>query len=294
MLRSMTGYGRAETATDAYAIDVEVRCVNGRFLKTHCKLPPELIRFESAIDKVLKSRFARGTVDVYVKFERTANPGGYVWNDKAARAYVRQLENLRRALGISSPVTFELLAALPGVLAAEEESDEQLNKVLPQIEQAVHEAISRAIKMREAEGVELQQDLLGHLDSIDEALAKIRQRLPMALAEYKQRFEERVRNLLSGTQVKLSQQDLEREVVFYIERSDMSEELSRMASHVLQFREAMANGGTVGRQLEFIGQEMHREANTMGSKANDAGLSALVTALKTTIDKIREQVLNVE
>ena len=294
MLKSMTGYGRAATTTDTSVIDVEVRCVNGRFLKTHAKLPPELIRFESAIDKLLKESFSRGTIDLYVKFERTTNPGGYVLNGKAVRAYLKQLEKLREEAGVSGPVTFELLAALPGVLTAEEESCEELDRLLPHIEDTCRDAIARAIAMREAEGVELKQDLLSHLDNLGEVLGRVRERLPQALSEYKARFEERVRALVDGTDVKLSRQDLEREVVFYIERSDMSEELSRMASHVLQFREAMENGGTMGRQLEFIGQEMHREGNTMGSKANDAELSTLVTALKTTIDKIREQVLNVE
>lgn len=294
MLKSMTGYGRATSTGDDYVVEAEMRSVNGRFLKIHAKLPPQLTRFEASVEKVVKACFSRGTVDVYLKCERLSNPGGYVFNAQAARGYWQQLQKLKEEFGLEGKVSFELLSTLPGVLVATEESDAEVEKLTPRIEEAVRGAAENAARMRQAEGAELCNDLENHIKTVEELLDGIKARTPQALDEYKARFTERVAQLLDGIELDLQDQALAREVVFYIERSDMSEEIARMGSHVLQFRKIMGTGGAVGRQLEFLGQEMHREANTMGSKSSDAELSARITALKTTVDKIREQVLNIE
>jgi len=294
MLRSMTGYGRAASSGGDYVVEAEIRSVNGRFLKTHCKVPTQLTRFESEIEKLLKEKFARGTIDVYVKYERISNPGGYVFNAKAARGYWQQLQKVKEEFGLEANVSFELLSTLPGVLEAEEETEAEIEKLRPHIQAAVRGAAENVAEMREKEGAQLKNDLAGHLATVTQILEKMKARMPQALEDYRARFKERVAQLLEGTDIAPREKDLAREIVFYIERSDMSEELARMASHIAQFEDTMKTGGAVGRQLEFLGQEMHREANTMGSKANDPALSTLVTALKTTVDKIREQVLNVE
>jgi len=294
MLRSMTGYGRAASTGGDYAIEAEIRSVNGRFLKTHCKLPAQLMRFESAIEKVLRECFSRGNIEVYLKFERVSNPGGHVFNAEAARGYWQQLQELKEEFKLDGNISFELLSTLPGVLVAEEESEAEVEKVWPHIKAAIEGAAAGAARMREKEGAQLKDDLAGHLETAREFLGKLKERVPQALSDYRARFEERVGQLLEGTGIAAREQDLAREIVFYIERSDMSEELTRIASHIAQFEDIMKGGGIVGRQLEFLGQEMHREANTMGSKANDAELSNIVTGLRATVDKIREQVLNVE
>jgi len=293
MLMSMTGYGRAEAVGQDYAVEAEIRSVNGRFFKSHYKLPTQLSRFEAEIEKLLKKSFTRGTVDLYVKFTRTSNPGGYTFNTSAAKGYCRQLEKLKKEFNLEDEITLELLSTLPGVLESEESTDES-EKLWPLLRRAIDDAAENVRVMREKEGAELRKDFATHLDTIDGLLAAVRERLPQSLEEYKVRLKERVRQLLEGTDVKLNDQDLTREIVLYIERSDIAEELSRMASHLNQFRDIMSSGGAVGRQLEFLGQEMHREANTMGAKVNDSKLSTIVTSMKTTVDKVREQVLNIE
>ena len=294
MLRSMTGYGRAESVADEYTISAEIRSVNGRFFKAHSKLPVQLSRYEQEIEKLLKQVFARGTIDISIKYQRPANPGGYVFNEEAARGYWQQLDRLRKEFGIEGAPTFELLATLPGVLESEAESEVEFEKIWPHIQTAVLRAADKVTEMREKEGTALKNDLLENAKSIVGQLERIKQRIPPALEEYKGRLRERVRQLLNGTDVSVSDQDLAREIVLFIERSNIAEEMTRLASHLAQFESTLNSPGPVGRQLEFIGQEMHREANTMGSKVNDAQLSNIVTEIKTAVDKIREQVLNVE
>jgi len=294
MLRSMTGYGRAESLGDDCSVTAEIRSVNGRFFKVHSKLPPQLSRFEQDIEKLLKQSFSRGTIDLAMRFQRPSNPAGYTFNGEAARAYWRQLDKLKKEFGIEAPVTFELLATLPGVLESEAESPADAERLWPHVQAAVVGAANQLTHMREKEGIELKNDLAEHMGSITSVLDQIKERVPLALEEYKTRLRDRVRQLLNGTDVTVSDQDLAREIVLYIERSNISEELARLASHIKQFETTMSSPGPVGRQLEFIGQEMHREANTMGSKVNDAALSNFVTEIKTAIDKIREQVLNIE
>ena len=294
MLRSMTGYGRDASGGGDYAVEAEIRSVNGRFLKIHCKVPTQLTRFESEIENLLKEKLSRGTVDIYLKFERVSNPGGYIFNAQAAQGYWQQFEKMKKEFSLDGNISFELLSTLPGVLVAEEESEAEIEKLRPYIEAAVRGAAQNVVEMREKEGAQLKDDLAGHLNTLTELLQKLKARIPQALDDYKSRFKERVAQLLEGTEIAPRERDLAREIVFYVERSDMSEELARMASHIAQFQDTMSAGGTVGRQLEFLGQEMYREANTMGSKANDPKLSTMVTALKTTVDKIREQVLNIE
>jgi len=294
MLRSMTGYGRAESVGGDYSVQAEIKTVNGRFLKTHCKLPPQLSRFEPDVDRVLKQVFARGTVDIYLKYERLSNPGGYIFNAEAARGYWHQIKKMQEEFGIDDKASLELLTTLPGVLTAQEETEEEIERLLPHIDEAVRAAAERVTVMREKEGAELKADLFEHLRTVKSLLQNLMDRIPMALEGYKTRLRERIEQLLNGS-AQVAEQDLAREVAFYVDRTDISEEIARMASHVGQLEETLNSGaGAVGRQLEFIGQEMHREANTMGSKVSDAQLSIITTSLKSTIDKIREQVLNVE
>jgi len=294
MLRSMTGYGRAESVGGDYSINAEIRSVNGRFFKAHCKLPPQLTRFESDIEKLLKQHFLRGTIDLYMKYQRISNPGGYTFNAEAARGYWQQIERLKNEFGVGGTASFELLSTLPGVLEAEEESDADIEKLWPHIEGAVNDAAAKVLCMRDKEGAELRKDILDHLGAVEDMIERVKQRIPQSLQDYKARLRERVRQLLDGTDVKVDDQDLAREIVLYIERSNIAEELARTASHIAQFRDTINSGGSVGRELEFLGQEMHREANTMGAKVNDAQLSSIVTSIKSAVDKVREQVLNIE
>ena len=294
MLRSMTGYGRAESVGEDYTISAEIRSVNGRFFKAHCKLPMQFSRYEQEIEKVLKQVFSRGTIDISMKYQRPSNPGGYTFNADAARGYWQQLDRLRKEFGIEGVASFELLATLPGVLESEAESEVEFEKIWPHIQTSVLRAAENVTEMREKEGAALKNDLQEHLNTVSGLLEQIKKRIQPALEEYKARLRERVRQLLNGTDVAVNDQDLAREIVLFIERSNISEELSRLASHLAQFESSMNAPGPVGRQLEFIGQEMHREANTMGSKVNDAQLSNIVTEIKTAVDKIREQVLNAE
>jgi len=201
---------------------------------------------------------------------------------------------MQEEFGIGDKASLELLSTLPGVLTEQEETEEEIERLLPHIDEAVRAAAERVTVMREKEGAELKADLLEHLKTVKSLLQNLMQRIPNALDGYKTRLRDRIEQLLNGS-AQVAEQDLAREVAFYVDRTDISEEIARMASHVGQFEQTLnSDAGAVGRQLEFIGQEMHREANTMGSKVSDAELSIVTTSLKSTIDKIREQVLNVE
>ena len=294
-LKSMTGYGRASGENDLASVLVELRSVNGRFFKLRSKVPPFLSSFEPGLEKLAKAAIRRGNVDLYLRYQPAPGAGAGSFDLDAMKHYCSQLNEAKEKLGVGGDVTIELLAMLPGCLQADGEPDEQqLEGLWPLVEKTARDALEQLDKMRLVEGKALADDLAGCCGRIRELLVDVKEKVPSVRENYTERLRQRIQTLLDSEGVEITPADLAREVAIFTERSDISEEIARLESHLGQFDDNLSNAADAGRTLEFLAQEMHREANTMGGKANDVDLAKTIIAIKTEVDKIKEQVPNVE
>jgi len=293
MLHSMTGFGQADREEGGHLYHLEIQSVNHRYLKVDVHLPEEWAFLESDVERLVRQRLARGSVVVRLRLRDQTAQAAAELNLPALREYVRQL---RQAAGDQASVTIDLatLANLPGVCQPRELTDEQRGRVWAVLQGLLEQSLERLVAMRAAEGATLLADLQAHCRRIREHLGTIRQRVPTVIREYADRLAARVRELLAGGSVSLAEEDLLKEVAIYAERSDISEEISRLESHLTQFEQVAAHELAGGRKLEFIAQEMLREANTIGSKAGDTEIARAIIEIKSAIDRIKEQVQNVE
>ena len=294
MIRSMTGYGDAERDVPAGRLRVEVKTVNHRFFNTNLRTPPGFDRHEKAITDALKEQIARGHVSVSVSVDRTAAGNGEPAVDlDKARGYHRALETLKDELVLAVEPNLAMLARFTDIFRLPEmDRTEGLSADL--LADVVKDAAERCREMREAEGERLENDLRGRLAAIDEGLDAVEARAPERLTEQRDRLRQAVQEL--SQQVEVDEDRLAREIAYLAERWDINEEVVRFRSHVELFRDALAGDASepVGKRLGFLVQEMHREANTIGSKANDAEIAEAGVALKEEIERLREQVENVE
>ena len=296
MIRSMTGYGEAERPTPAGTLLVEVRTVNHRHFNANLRLPFALQKHETEVREALKGLLSRGHVNCTVRLEAPAGVvRGMRIDAERVTAYLALLNELRERFGVSGEPHLEMVARLPDVFVRAEGDDEEGVEVPPEdLRAAVEEAARRTIAMREDEGRRLHHDLEGRLAAIDAALETIARLAPERLAAERDRLREAVRELSQG--VAVDEERLAQEIAYLAERWDINEELVRFRSHNELFRELLAAEAAepVGKRLAFLVQEMHREANTIGSKANHAGVAHRVIAIKEEIERLREQVENVE
>jgi uncharacterized protein (TIGR00255 family) len=290
MIRSMTGYGAAERLDDQVRIAVEIRTVNNRFFKASIHAPDGLGAAEVSIEKTLRETISRGTVSLSLVIEPRGGAARAPINKELLTAYWNDLNELSRQLG----GTVERLLDLPGIVGDERVLLTGIDNVQPRIDAVVKEAVERLNAMRDTEGNATAADMKLALDDMERRIAAIQTRVPAVIEEYRNRLRERVQALLEDTEIKLDDQTLAREVAFAAERSDVNEELARLASHVAQYRELLSDSGPAGRKLEFLTQEMYREVNTLGSKSNDSEISRQVVELKVGVDRLREQSQNVE
>jgi uncharacterized protein (TIGR00255 family) len=295
MIRSMTGFGEAERDTPAGRLRMEVKTVNHRFFSMALKAPPGFERYEPAIVETLKRHLSRGHITVYVSMSRGEGDTdlGIRPDIERARAYVAALEALRHELNVPGAVNLAMLSHYGELFRAPDR--ERRVEVEPAVVIELTDTAASAVRaLREAEGERLEADLRARLEAIEGELEAIEARAPLRLIEQRDRLREAVRQL--AEQVDVDEERLAREVAYMAERWDVSEEVVRFRSHVALFRAALAGDGSepVGKRLGFLAQEMHREANTIGSKANDAELARASVALKEEIERIREQVENVE
>jgi len=288
MIRSMTGYGAAERTTDQVRVAAEVRTVNNRYFKATIRLPDGLGALEPRIEPILRGAITRGTVYVGVTVEPRGAAARVPINAEVLQAYRRDLETL------APGVTDDALLALPGVVGEAEGRLTGIPDLPGLIEAVVGEAVENLNRMRETEGKATADDMAAIIDDIERRVSAVEARAPQIVQDYRNRLQERVQTLLDGVEVTPDDQTLVREVAFFAERSDINEELARLASHVRQFRDLLGAPGPVGRRFEFISQEMVREANTIGSKANDPEISREVVEIKVGVDRLREQAQNVE
>lgn len=293
MIRSMTGFGEARHEDDGHEFHVEIRSVNNRYFKAVLRLPDEYTFLESTIEQPLRQQLARGSVTFRLSVRDLSGDAAQDLNLAALRRYLAQLEEARGATD-NRVIDMATLALLPGVCQPRAESEGQRDRRAALILKLTEQAIARLLAMRSVEGRALQADLSAQLGSMRINIAAVRELAPQVVENYRQRLMARVSELLADRGISLGADDLIKEVAIFAERSDVNEELSRLESHVEQFDEAMAGSEPPGRKLDFISQELLREANTIGSKAGDARIARLVIELKGAIDRIKEQVQNVE
>lgn len=293
MLNSMTGFGRGEQITPLRRYLCELQSVNHRYLEVRSRLPRRLVGLDLLIQRAVQGRFARGRIDVTVTEELPdGEPRKLRLNRTLALEYLSAFKALQAELGLPGEVTLEFLCSQRDLFEVEGDEAGSPEADWPEIQAALERAMEGVAEMRRDEGRALKAALLGHLDQVEAILAGMIARAPEVVRSYKNRLEIRLQRLLEGKTVDPGR--LEQEVALLADRSDIAEEVARLTSHLGQFRESIGQQGPHGRRSEFLLQEMQREANTIGAKANDAKISQDVIALKSILEQLREQVQNVE
>ena len=292
MIKSMTGFGRCELSEGERKVSVEIKTVNHRYLDVAMKMPKKLNFFDSAIRTVLKEYLQRGKVDVFVTYEDLSESNvSLVYNQKVAEQYVKYFQHMEEQFGLENDMKVSVLARCPEVLVMEEQQEDE-EEIWQLLEKAVRGACEKVVETRVREGEALKCDLLAKLDEMLRMTAFIEERSPQIMAEYRQKLEAKVQDLLTDAQTDESR--IAMEVTLFADKICVDEEIVRLRSHVEATKAALESGGSVGRKLDFIAQEMNREANTTLSKANDLEISNCAIDLKTEIEKVREQIQNIE
>jgi uncharacterized protein (TIGR00255 family) len=292
MLKSMTGFGAGRARVGDEEFSVELRSLNHKFCEVKARLPRELAALESVVVKQVKDRLARGSVEVFVK-RQTATAAGTVPTVDAAlaREYARAFLEVAEVLGLPAEVTWHQVANQPGVVRLEERGMD-VESASQAMQAALEQALSALEQMRQVEGEAIQADLESRLGLIERWSREVAELSPRSTEEYRQRLTERIAELSRGMTV--DEQRLAQEVILFAERTDIAEEMTRLASHLEQFRQLITSGEPAGRRMDFLVQEMHREVNTTGSKSQHADISSRVVSMKAEVERIREQVQNVE
>lgn len=292
MVKSMTGFGRSEHITENCRFVVEVKAVNHRYCDVSIKLPKKLIFFENQIRTVLKEYASRGKIDLFVTYEDYSEATTCVrYNKGLAKQYYDEIESISREFGLEMSLSATTLSKYPEVLTLEEQSQDE-KSLWPMLHKPLCDALEHFVSSRVQEGENLKNDLLMKLDKLVEFVNQIETRSPEIVANYRTRLMEKVHELLEDT--KVSEAVLATEITVFADKICVDEETVRLKSHIENMKGCLAEGENVGRKLDFIAQEMNREANTILSKANDMVISDVAINLKTEIEKIREQIQNIE
>jgi uncharacterized protein (TIGR00255 family) len=293
MIVSMTGFGdaTAERAGTRYA--VEIRSLNNRFFKPIIKLPENVSGLEPELEVMLREKLGRGSITFILKMRMDSAEAAYHINAPALKAYLDQLQAVK---GLDRLVTIDLagLMQLPGVCQEPRDETDEIEQHGQMIRQLTVKAIEKLQTMRQREGAALFNELMKHVKVISTALVEIEKRAPSVIEDYHKRLQQRVNQLLSKAELRVSEIDLIKEVAVFAERADIAEEIQRLTSHLNAFEESCRKDEHAGRKLDFIAQEMLREANTIASKANDAAIARGIVEIKGAIDRLKEQVQNVE
>ena len=289
MLLSMTGQGVATVSDENATLTIENRAVNNRHLKINLRAPESLIAHESSIEKQIRSVVGRGTINVNIKVMKHSRQDDFTIDTELLQAYQAQLRSLCR----TSP-SLESLLGLPGVVINNVTSESSVASVLPLSNDALQHALGQFNAMRETEGNAIEAVFNQQLDSLKMIVEQIKDRAPVVVTNYQERLTDKINKLLETHDVTLNEGDLAREIGLHADRCDITEEVVRLNSHLEQFRNVMQSATSQGRKLDFIPQELFREVNTIGSKANDTLIANSVVEAKTIIERIREQVQNIE
>ena len=292
MIRSMTGFGAGRGEAGGETVAVELRAVNGKFCEVKARLPRELVALELELVKTVKARVHRGVIDAHVRREGVGSRGTLPRTDLAlAAAYSKALRELKDALGVAGEPSVQDLAAMEGVISLGEAAPEPAAAAAA-LQQALGGALDALEQMRRREGEALARDLLARLDAIEKGAAEVARLAPLQVNAVRERLSARIAELTRG--VPLDPSRLAQEVALFADRTDVAEELTRLASHLSQARGLIASDAPAGRKLEFLVQEVNREINTVGSKSQHAAIAAQVVELKAEVERVREQVQNIE
>lgn len=292
MVKSMTGFGRGEYAQDGKEFTVEIKTVNHRYSDVSVKMPRQIGFLEDKVRELVGKAVSRGKIDVFITYYNYGDDAKYVTFDEAlAKTYISAVEALRDKFGLRDDISVSLISKYPDVLKVEQnEEDEEI--LWSMLKVAAENALASLIVMRENEGEGLKNVLLDRAGYIEGMIEEISKRAPEVPKEYKQKLEARIKDLLE--QQTVDENRLMMEIALFADRCSIDEELVRLASHIGQMREALSLNQPIGRKLDFLVQEMNREINTIGSKANDLAITKSVVEIKSEIEKIREQIQNIE
>lgn len=292
MIKSMTGFGRCEVVESNRKFTVEMKSVNHRYLDVNIKMPKKLNFFESAIRSELKNYISRGKVDIFISYEDfSENNSSVRYNKELAGEYLKYLRQMVQDFCLADDIKVSTLSKYPEVFTMEEQNIDE-EELWKELQKTVQGASEMFVQTRIAEGEHLRDDLVDKLDGMLKLVDFITERSPQIIAEYKEKLEEKVRDLLADTAI--DEGRLLTEVTIFADKVCVDEELVRLRSHIETTKSTLQAGGSIGRKLDFIAQEMNREANTILSKANDLEISNCAIELKTEIEKVREQIQNIE
>ncbi len=292
MIKSMTGFGRCEIQEAERKITVEMKSVNHRYLDVNIKMPKKLNFFEAAIRSELKNYIQRGKVDIFITYEDFTESNVCVkYNKELAAEYMKYLNQMAEDFSLDNDVRISCLSRYPEVFTMEEQTIDE-EKLWQLLDKAIRGAAEGFVETRIREGEHLRDDLIEKLDDMLSHVEFITERSPQIIAEYKQKLEDKVKDLLADP--KVDENRLLMEVTIFADRVCVDEELVRLKSHIETTKDTLIKGGSIGRKLDFIAQEMNREANTILSKSNDLEISNRAIELKTEIEKVREQIQNIE
>jgi uncharacterized protein (TIGR00255 family) len=294
MLNSMTGYGEAAGEFDGISYAVEIKAVNNRYLKTIIKLPEGTAFLEDEIDKELRRQLSRGTINYVLRVKSVSANALFEVDEASLRSLVMKLNEISTSVGVSGSIDLASLLELPGIVQPVVPDEEQCLRIKKFVLGLTATALDKLKRMREAEGRFLEADLKKHCDAIQAELETICRCSGSVTLDYARKLRRRVDELLAEAKLKLDEQTLAREVAILADRSDISEEITRLDAHLQQFAQICRTDGQAGRRLDFLSQEMLREANTVASKAGDAQIARSVVDIKCLIERLKEQIQNVE
>lgn len=291
MIRSMTGYGKSDAVVNSTPTTIEVRCVNGRYLELNCRMPKEWADKEGAVRETAREQVSRGSLSIFIRQEDLSSTQSVRVNPTIARGYVEALRSLKQELSLDGEITMDHLVQFSSIFQAPDAEGERPDP-WPELHRALVDALRNLNTMRDLEGAELYKDFAARLEGIETGLVDVEARSIARIPVERERLRERVRQLMAEEAV--DEQRLQLEIVLLAEKLDVSEECVRLRSHIKFFRENLQDGKGVGRKLNFLLQEMNREVNTIGSKTNDAAIAVVVVQMKEELERMREQVQNVE
>ena len=292
MIRSMTGYGKQSLNVEKREYQVEIKSVNHRYLDINIKLPKSISYLEDTIKKEISAKIKRGKIDVFITFENNSQEGKNITiNKELAKLYIEQLKELAQEEKILNNIEVMDIAKLPDILIVK--NDEEDEKIQNELIEVVQGAISKIIEMKNIEGNKIEQDLLQRIDKIENKIVEISAKSTGLIEEYVVKLEKRIKEILKTEELDKSR--LAQEVVIYADKCSIEEEVTRLKSHIYQFKNLISNNNeTIGKKLDFLIQEMNRETNTIGSKANNLEITNGVIDIKTELEDIREQIQNIE
>ena len=292
MIKSMTGFGRCEIQNGSRKFTVELKSVNHRYLDVNIRMPKKLNFFETAIRTLLKSYANRGKVDIFITYEDLSQSQVSVkYNAVLAAEYLKYLRQMEEEFGLENDIRVSTLSRYPEVFTMEEQSEDE-EELWNGLKEALEGAFGQFVETRKAEGENLKKDILSKLDFLETEIVFVEERSPQIVAEYRAKLEEKMKELLADTQIEDSR--IAAEVILFADKICTDEEVVRLKSHIRHMRATLEEKEGIGRKLDFIAQEMNREANTILSKANDLEVSDRAISLKTEVEKIREQIQNIE